>query len=196
VILAMGTTGSPDDVAFLTTLLRTPFTDHNIWSVTLTAATTLGLLRATAARDSLEAALARDGGGITFTGHAITWALASLDRPPCADSASGKLEEELIRIVIQCGPQSMNTARRYRESSTGDIWSFDGETWRLSPGTPADTATKLLVSGSATVAPDNRRAEVKLSTWCGQLCAEGWTYRLMLSGGKWRVVGGVMNVVS
>ena len=197
VILAMGTTGSPDDVAFLTTQLQGPFIgDSEIWFGIATAATTLGLLRATAARDSLQAALTRNNNRPgTFAGHAVATALASLDRPPCADSVVGNVERELIRIVMQCGPQSMWTSRRYNDSSAGGVWSFERDSWRFAAGAPVDT-TMPRVTATATIASDGRHADVEVSTWCGSLCGEGWSFRLILTGKVWRVVTAVMNWVS
>src|SRR5687768_15017597 len=66
VILAMGTTGSPEDVAFLVTQLHEPAQGTGDWFEIQLAATTLGLLRATAARDSLRAALVRNNRPNTF----------------------------------------------------------------------------------------------------------------------------------
>jgi hypothetical protein len=198
VILAMGTTGSPEDVAFLTTQLRGPFIgDWETWFAIGTAATTLGLLRATAARDSLQAALTRNNNRPgTFAGHAVATALASLDRPPCADSVVGNPERELIRIVMQCGPQSMWTTHRYNDSSAVGVWSFERDSWRFAAGAPVDTATMPRVTATATIASDGRHADVDVSTWCGPRCGQGWSFRLILTGRVWRVVSAVMNWVS
>lgn len=194
VIMGMATTGSPEDIAFLSTQLQGRINDFNVWPGIQAAAITLGLLRATGARDSLTAALARNGPS-TFSGRAIAAAFASLDRPPCADSIAGDISQALIRIVMQCGPESMSTGARYLVAPSG-VWSFTDGSWRLGARTPADSGTKTTVSTSATIASDGRRAEVNVNTWCGSLCGEGWSYRLMLIGGSWRVVAAVMNWVS
>lgn len=195
VIVSMATTGAPEDIAFLITQLRGPFTGNSdIWPATQDAATTLGLLRAKAARDALAAALA-EYGEVGFAGRAVATALASLDRPPCADSARGELEKELVRLVMQCGPQSMSTGTRYRDSSRSGAWSSAGGGWRLDSLTPADTG-RTSVSVTVRVAQDGRHAEVAVSTWCGVLCGEGWTFSLLLMDRQWRVVGAEMIWVS
>ena len=197
VIMAMGTTGSPGDVAFLVTQLQGPFTgDADVWYPITAAATTLGLLRATAARDSLRAVLVRNNEPNTFAGSAIATALASLDRPPCADSVTGDLERELIRIVMQCGPTSMSPRRRYNDSTAGGVWSFEGDSWRFSAGTLVDSVRAPRVRAEATIDPGATRAKVTVSTWCGPLCGEGRSYRLMRTGKQWRVVSAVMEWVS
>ena len=194
VIGAMATTGSREDIAFLSTQLQGQPHDPNDWPGIEAAAVTLGLLRATAARDSLTAALGRNGQN-SFSGRAIAAALTSLDRPPCADSIVGDTTQALIRIVMQCGPESMSTRARYLTEASG-VWSFTGGVWRLGAGAPADSGVKTRVSTTATIEPDGRHAEVRVLTSCGRLCGEGWTYRLMFIGGTWRVVAAVMNWVS
>ena len=196
VITAMATIGSPDDVAFLATQIQGPFTGNSdIWPVTQAAATTLGLLRATAAHDALSAALGRYGPS-GFAGRAVATALASLDRPPCADSVRGELNRELVRIVMNCGPESMQTSSRYRDVAAGGTWRFTNGTWQLVTSIPADTATTPKVSSTVTLSSDGRGAEVYVSTWCGGLCGEGWSFRLLLSGNTWRVVSAAMRWVS
>jgi hypothetical protein len=195
VIAGMATTGSPEDVAFLATQLQGRFTgDSEAWPRIQAAATVLGLLRARAARDSLTAALARNGQS-GFAGRAVATALASLDRPPCSGSVDGDLNQALVRIVMQCGPQSMNTEHRYLAEPT-DAWSFDEGAWHLGARTPADSGTKTRVSTATTIASDARHAEVAVTTWCGSLCGESWTFRLLFMGDAWRVVSAVMNWVS
>lgn len=197
VILAMGTTGSPEDVAFLAAQLQGAFTGvpNNGFEIQV-AATTLGLLRATAARDSLQAALSRNGGDNTFARAAVAAALASLDRPPCADSVAGDLTRALERIVMRCEPQSMGKMWRYRDHAGRGIWSFSNGTWVLGPRTPADSATTSTLTNSVNIASDGRHAVVVVDTWCGPLCGEGWTFSLIRVGGTWRVVSAVMNWVS
>jgi hypothetical protein len=195
VIMGMATTGSPEDIAFLVSQVRGPFTGKpDIWPATQTAATTLGLLRATAARDALSAALSQYGES-GFAGRAVAAALASLDRPPCADSVRGDLNRELVRIVMQCGPQSMWTNTRYRDPSSNAVWSFADGSWRLGSPTPSDTGTTQ-VTETVTLARDGRHANVSVSTWCGMLCGEGWTFSLLRIGNLWRVVGAEMTWVS
>jgi hypothetical protein len=192
VIRAMGTTGSPEDVAFLVTQLRGQFpSGSGDWFEVHMAATMLGLLRATAARDSLQAALARNNNPNTYTNRAITTALASLDRPPCADSVAGDIERELIRIVVQCRPQPMWTTSSYRDSLAGGVWTFERDAWQFNHGAPTDT-TIPRVTMRAMIAPDGRHAEVHVFTLCGRRCGEFWPFRLVRTGDVWRVVSAVM----
>jgi hypothetical protein len=196
-IWAMGTTGSPDDIAFLVSQLTGPFVGNaDRWPATQEAATTLGLLRATSSREALRALLAKYGQS-GFAGRAVAAALAALDRPPCADSVRGELRRELARIVMECGPQSMWTTQRYADRSSGGVWSFSGGSWRFRPGL-SDAVAKSLpgVSSTVAVAADNLHASVTVSTWCGNLCGEGWTFRLVSDGAVWRVVNAVMEWVS
>jgi len=61
---------------------------------------------------------------------------------------------------------------------------------------PTLTGVMSRVSETVSIAPDGRRAEVMVSTWCGNLCGEGWRFRLMLVDHVWRVVGATMEWVS
>ena len=195
VIMGMATTGSPEDIAFLVAQLQGPFTGNaDIWSITQVAATTLGLLRATAARDALSAVLTRYG-KTGFAGRAVAAALASLDLPPCADALRGDRNRELVRIVRQCGPQSMWTSARYHDPSSGGVWSFTNDSWRLGSPTPSDTMTTR-VSETVRIAADGRHAKVSVTTSCGMLCGEGWTFSLLRIGNIWRVVSAEMVWVS
>ncbi len=195
---AMATTGSPEDVAFLSTQFQGQFIGSpNVWPTIQLAATTLGLLRATPARDSLRAALARNGGtGTGFAGRAVTTALATLDRPPCVRPIAGELSSGLVAIVMRCGPQAMGISTRYGDTKASGVWAFSDGGWQFGPRTPADTGITATVKTSVAVAPDGKHAEVMVSTRCGMLCGEGWTFRLFLSGTTWKVVGAVMNWVS
>lgn len=196
VILSMGTTGSAEDIAFLEAQLRGPFVGNaEIWPATQAAATTLGLLRATVAHDTLAAVLARYGQS-GFAGRAVAHALATLDQPPCADSVHGDPRRDLVRIVMQCGPESMWTGTRYSDAASGGIWSHSGDRWELVPESQAVTGATARVSETVSIAPGGRRAEVLVSTWCGSLCGEGWRFQLMQFGHVWRVVGAAMEWVS
>src|SRR6185295_17795163 len=95
----------------------------NTWPTVFAAINTLGVLRASAARDSIEAVLKRSGAG-TFVHGAATAALASLDRPPCADSAGPDLQQTLIAVVMRCRPQAMWPTKAYRDATTKGTWTF------------------------------------------------------------------------
>ena len=195
-ITAMGTTGSPEDIAFLAAHLDQPFLSvPDRWPAIHAAATTLGLLRATGAREALRAALARNSESNTFAGRAISTALQSLDRPPCADSAVGNVERELMRIVIACRPQPMWVGQQYHDATAGGIWTFARDAWQFTTGAPVDT-TIPRVRIRATIASNGRHAQVDISTWCGLRCGEGWTFGLLRAGAVWRVVSAVMHSVS
>ncbi len=198
VIMAMATTGSADDIAFLISQLQGPFTGvSSTWPVAQTAATTLGLLRAQAARGALSATLARYGPS-GFAGRAVAFALASLDRPPCADSIHGPGDprDVLVSIVMRCGPQSMSERARYYDAARHGVWTFTNDAWQISSTSQPDTTTRYRVGEVAQLSPDARHATVSVSTWCGSLCGEGWTFRLLLTGGTWRVVSATMDWVS
>ena len=194
-IFAMGTTGSPDDIAFLVRQLDGPTTGFNgNWVAIQAAASVLGLLRATSARPALRAAADRSEPA-TFAGPAILAALASLDRAPCAGTLTGDPEKSLFRIVMECGPESMDPHTRYADRA-GGVWTFRNESWHLDAATNAERAKLPIVSGTVWLPSESYRAEVMINTGCGQLCGEGWLYRLVREGRTWRVVSAVMEWVS
>lgn len=195
-IAAMATTGSAADVEFLASQLKGPFIGNtDIWPATAAAAVTLRLLRATAARGALASALAQHGSS-GFAGRAVTRALADLDRPPCADTVSGELEPELVRIVLECEPEFMKPGNRYRDATTGGTWQFANGRWRLDQSARLDSLAPLTFSDRIWLAPDRRQAVVMVAMRCGKLCGEGWMFRLRLTDGVWRVVGAAMSWVS
>jgi hypothetical protein len=197
-VTAMASTGSADDISFLLAHLgiREPTAPPWFrWQEFEAAVTSLGLLRVERSRDSLGAAYGRTKPN-TFPRRSLQVALEALDRPACADSIGGD-PRELIRIVVGCRPPAMWTSTRYADRESGDIWAFmDGE-WRLDKRTPADTGRSMPhVTFGAMIGADGSHAEVTVSTWCGGLCGEGWTFRLMRTGKVWRVVGAVRDFVS
>jgi hypothetical protein len=192
---AIGSTGSPDDIAFLETQLSGPLTGvPNVWPRIQLVLNTLGLLRAGAARDSIQAVLRRSDRS-SFVHEAAVAALAALDRPPCEGVATADDPKTFVAIVMRCAPQAMSTRAHYRDHDVPGVWVFDNDTWSLTTRTPADSAAPL-VATSVRVASDGRHAEVTLSTWCGRLCGEGWSYRLLRVGEVWRVVRASMQWVS
>jgi hypothetical protein len=194
-ILAMGTTGSPEDIAFLLGQVRGPFVGLGFWPGTTHAATQLGLLRAASTRDSLQALL-RQNGERGFSGRAVLWAIAAFGRPQCADSARGEITRDLVRIVVACEPQALWPTARYSDSTASGVWSHAGGSWQLTPRTAVDTVGAPRLFTSVTVHPGERYAEVRLRTFCGRLCGEVWTYRLMLQEGRWRVTSAVLIAVA
>jgi hypothetical protein len=195
-ILAMATTGSEDDIAFLHSQVRGPFVgSSDVWPSTQAAAMTLGLLRVPAARNSLASALAQHGAQ-GFAGRAVQWALATLDRPPCADSV-GTEPRELIRVVMMCNPPFLGTSASYRDAASGGAWQFTNGAWRHSAAVPGDTAQQSpVLHFVALVSPDSQRAIVVMGMRCGSLCGEGWKFHLRRDGRIWRLIAATMDWVS
>ena len=193
-IRSMATTGSAEDVAFLMTQVGGPFVGNSdIWPITEAAATTLGLLRAVAARDTLRRLL-QQYGRTGFAGRQVEWALEAIDRPPCADSVSGDLSRELVRIVMACRPPALQRQSTYRDVQTSGTWRFDGDIWRHYAGAP-DSSGKT-VSAAALISAEGQDAIVLVATRCGPLCGEGWTFQLRREGRLWRVLSARFDWVS
>jgi hypothetical protein len=196
-IAAMATTGSPEDILFLVSHLKGPFIGNSdIWGATQAAAMTLGFLRASPARDSLRALLARYGPE-SFAGHAVAWAVEAIDRPACADSTSPEIGRGLLRIVMSCNPPLLSKSVVYQDASSGGTWRFIGGAWRHSGWTAGDTTRyRSVMSSAIQISPDSTHAFVQISMNCGSLCGEGWTFRLLRVGKAWRVVNGRFDWVS
>jgi hypothetical protein len=155
---------------------------------------TLGLLRATAARDSIQAVLQRSRPS-TFAGRAAAAALAALDQPRCEGSATPDEPRTFVAIVMRCAPQAMSTDRHYRDRAGSGLWIFSNGSWSMTTTAPVDSLAPT-VATNVRVARDGRHAEVTLSTYCGRLCGEGWSYRLLRVGQLWRIVSARMQWVS
>jgi hypothetical protein len=189
---AMATTGSPEDVKFLIAQLgRTG--DLESWTFIQGAALTLGFLREQSARSALELVARRYGD--RMAGSYARIALARLDRPPCGDSTSTDFPRLLVRLAMQCTPNFLGEKGRWRDESTGEIWTHDGTTWMPLKATVGDSV-KTKISARVDVFPDQQEALGHLGTWCGDLCGSGWTYRVKKIGRAWQVIGAQFDWIS
>jgi hypothetical protein len=184
-IWAMATTASPEDVTYLTSKLAGPDRDRAIVA--------LGLMRATTARDTLLALLARTP-DTSASKRWLSIALARIERP-CSGTAGAPPEPDLIRIVMQCDPEMLHPGVEYDDGGRG-LWTYTNGTWVTRSRVPADSAIRRRVFGQVTIAPDGETAFVGIRMWCGSLCGEGWSYRLKRVAGVWRVIGGRFDYVS
>ncbi len=194
-IYAMATTGTPEDRAFLRSIVSD--TGKNAkWSVL--AATVLGFLRDTASAPALQSLL--EGRPDRTDGHTLRKSLMLMNRPPCADSIAGDLARELLRILMECRDmflyrEQVRGEQRYRDASTGGIWTLTDSVFRERPATPSDSM-RARITAEITIAESPGVGFIRLGMHCGPLCGEGWTYRLVREGRRWRVVVGRFAWVS
>jgi hypothetical protein len=173
--VAMGSTGSPEDIAFLRQkLLGEQIGDE--WPSIEAAALTLGLLRATAAQQDLEAAAIREED--TIASHAAATAVRWLRKPKCQMPPTGGDDpQDLILTVVRCGVPRMDEAPEFYETEHRSKWSYqDGQWSRREMLAAADSALLPRLSFQTYVSRSGGRALVAISLTFGRINGKGYTY--------------------
>jgi len=222
--LAMGSTGSKEDVQYLIKALKKGGSSGEKPAQTV-AAHTLGLLKAKEAVDALAASLHKDGIGNGWASDAaqdaITWISGKKWKVP---SAEGLPEEEKIIFhlfsegfpYMEWGSAFKGDYSRYFENARKRVWQRNGRTWEIIPAARSKDASAL-INFRIHISPDGSRALVAvfrdwfvdgapfsksggkpgiaLAGFSGPISQIAYDCLLVKSGGEWKTKGVIMTWV-
>jgi len=181
----MASTGSRDDVRFLIRALEgEQIGDH--WGPIVSAALALGVIRAEAARDALQACAARGRG--TIASHAAAQALAWIRTPPVVPSSPGdSVSDRIVKVVFRCGIPGNDASPCFTEREDR-VWVRSGNTWLVQPACPSPSPPHPpSILPKIHFGKDGRSALVRVTVWFGPMAATYYTYVLRNVGNRWRV---------
>lgn len=183
---AMASTGSRDDIRFLTKALNGPHLGVGSAPVSA-AAYALGVLKVTEAQPQLEL-LAKDESSIAGEAarQALTWIRGTGWATPQETLASGS--DAVILALFRFGIPSTDQSDTFADSVSKRLWKREGDTWTYSP-LPQGTKDTPGISFRVDMNTEETRAYCFVGLHFGELAGKGCEAMLWKEKGVWKVAG-------
>jgi hypothetical protein len=190
---ALASRGKPEDVKYLIDSLQGEHIGDEGAPI-LSAAYSLGVLKAEQARGPLQQTVEKNSG---FASEAARTALQWMDQKPWqtpqAVSAEGK--DGGILTLFRFGIPRSDEADVFIERNTQRIWQRRERSWSYHNG-PAPQKETPSIWFNVRISPDGARAFCSVGLLFGPLNGSGYDFVLRKVEGEWRVVGVALTWVS